>query len=67
LSEKVLATIKTLGNKPLRFFVNTHYHGDHSGGYKNMTKAAASIIAHDSVKKRLESKQRDGSFKKPYL
>jgi len=32
-----------------------------------MTKAAASIIAHDNVKKRLENKQRGGSFKKPYL
>ena len=43
--------------------VNTHYHGDHSGGNENITKASATIIAHDNVKKRLEAEQRDGSFK----
>lgn len=63
LSEKILTAIKALSDKPLKFLVNTHYHGDHSGGNENMTKAGATIIAHDNVKKRLEAKQRDGSFK----
>ncbi|WP_296382947.1 MBL fold metallo-hydrolase [Winogradskyella sp.] len=63
LSEKILTAIKTLSDKPLKFLINTHYHGDHSGGNENMTKAGATIIAHDNVKKRLEAKQRDGSFK----
>ncbi|WP_400075030.1 MBL fold metallo-hydrolase [Winogradskyella sp. R77965] len=63
LSEKILAAIKTLSDKPLKFLVNTHYHGDHSGGNENMTKAGATIIAHDNVKKRLEGEQRDGSYK----
>ncbi|WP_299122176.1 MBL fold metallo-hydrolase [uncultured Winogradskyella sp.] len=63
LSEKILAAIKTLSDKPLKFLVNTHYHGDHSGGNENMAKAGATIIAHDNVKKRLEGEQRDGSFK----
>tara|TARA_R100001369_G_scaffold91115_1_gene131607 strand:+ start:17940 stop:18113 length:174 start_codon:yes stop_codon:yes gene_type:complete len=30
--------------------VSTHFHGDHSGGNENMTKAGAIIIAHDKVK-----------------
>ena len=63
LSEKILTAIKTLSDKPLKFLVNTHYHGDHSGGNENMTNAGATIIAHDNVKKRLETKQRDGSLK----
>ncbi len=63
LSEKILTAIKTLSDKPLKFLVNTHYHGDHSGGNQNMTNAGATIIAHDNVKKRLEAKQRDGSLK----
>ena len=63
LSEKILTAIKALSDKPLKFLVNTHYHGDHSGGNENMTKAGATIIAHDNVKKRLEAEQRDGSFK----
>jgi len=63
LSEKILAAIKTLSDKPLKFLVNTHFHGDHSGGNENMAKVGATIIAHDNVKKRLEAKQRDGSLK----
>ena len=63
LSEKILNAIKTLSDQPLNFLVNTHYHGDHSGGNENMTKAGATIIAHDNVKKRLKGKQRDGSYK----
>jgi len=63
LSDKILNAIKTLSDKPLKFLVNTHFHGDHSGGNENMTKAGATIIAHDNVKKRLEVQQRDGSYK----
>ncbi|WP_299115798.1 MBL fold metallo-hydrolase [uncultured Winogradskyella sp.] len=63
LSEKILSAIKALSDKPLRFLVNTHYHGDHTGGNENMAKAGATIIAHHNVKKRLESKQHNGSIK----
>lgn len=61
LSEKILAAIKTLSDKPLKFLVNTHFHGDHSGGNENMAKAGATIIAHNNVKKRLLKPKRDGS------
>ncbi len=61
LSEKILAKIKTLSDKPLKFLVNTHWHGDHSGGNANMAKAGATIIAHDNVKTRLLNPRRDGS------
>ena len=63
LSDKILTAIKKLSNKPLKFLVNTHFHGDHSGGNENMAKAGALIIAHDNVKKRLEEVQADGSSK----
>lgn len=63
LSEKILTAIKAISDKPLNFLVNTHHHGDHSGGNEHMAKAGATIIAHNNVKKRLESQQRDGSFK----
>lgn len=64
LSEKILASIKALSDKPLKFLVNTHYHGDHTGGNENMAKAGAIIIAHDNVKKRLEAKK-EGEVSKP--
>ena len=57
LSEKILTAIKTISDKPLKYLVNTHYHGDHSGGNENMAKAGAVIIAHDNVKKRLVEKE----------
>jgi glyoxylase-like metal-dependent hydrolase (beta-lactamase superfamily II) len=61
LSEKILTAIKTISDKPLNFLVNTHWHGDHTGGNENMTNAGATIIAHDNVKARLLKPKRDGS------
>jgi cyclase len=57
LSSKILAHIATLTNKPVRFVVNTHWHGDHTGGNENMAKAGAILIAHDNVRKRMSTEQ----------
>lgn len=61
LSEKILTAIKAISDKPLNFLVNTHWHGDHSGGNENMANAGATIIAHDNVRIRMEKPRRDGS------
>lgn len=61
LSEKILTALKTLSDKPLKYVVNTHYHGDHTGGNENMANAGATIVAHDNVKIRLKQPRRDGS------
>jgi glyoxylase-like metal-dependent hydrolase (beta-lactamase superfamily II) len=53
LSEKLLAAIKALSNKPIRMLVNTHVHGDHTGGNENFGKMGIDIIAHDNVRVRL--------------
>ncbi len=55
LSEKILTALKALSNGPLKYVVNTHFHGDHTGGNQNMTKAGATIIAHDNVRQRMEA------------
>lgn len=61
LTPKILDAIKKLSDKPIQYVVNTHYHGDHTGGNANMEKAGAKIIAHDNVYKRLsEGKETDG-------
>lgn len=61
LTPKILAAIKKLSDKSIQFVVNTHYHGDHTGGNANMEKAGAKIIAHDNVYKRLsEGKATEG-------
>jgi cyclase len=54
LAEKIQAALKGITDKPVRFIINTHYHGDHTGGNAFFQKQAP-IIAHDNVRKRLES------------
>ncbi len=53
LTPKILDAIKKLSDKSIQYVVNTHYHGDHTGGNANMKKEGAKIIAHDNVYKRL--------------
>ncbi len=57
LSDKIRAALSTLNDKPLRFVVNTHWHGDHTGGNENLGKAGAVIVAHDNVRKRMSVEQ----------
>ena len=54
LSEKIAATIKQIsGGQPIRFLVNTHVHGDHTGGDENFVKMGATIIARPELRDRL--------------
>lgn len=53
LSDKILAKVKELSGQTPRYVINTHYHGDHTGGNENMGKAGAIMIAHDNVRLRL--------------
>ncbi len=52
LADKIQAALKGVTDKPVRFIINTHYHGDHTGGNAYFQKQAP-IIAHDNVRKRL--------------
>lgn len=61
LSDKISAAVKTLDNDPVTFLINTHWHGDHSGGNENFGKAGTIIVAHDNVRARMAVEQvRDG-------
>jgi cyclase len=53
MTAKIQAAVTSLGAKPVKFLVNTHWHGDHSGGNENLGKAGAVIMAHDNVRVRL--------------
>jgi len=57
LSDKILAAIKALTPDPVRFVVNTHWHGDHTGGNENLAKTGAFLVAHENVRKRMGSEQ----------
>jgi cyclase len=56
LADKIRAALKTLGEGKLKFVLNTHWHGDHTGGNAQFA-AEASVIAHDNVRKRLATEQ----------
>ncbi|HEY6240455.1 MAG TPA: MBL fold metallo-hydrolase [Burkholderiales bacterium] len=55
LTPKILAAVKEISDKPVRFLINTHWHGDHTGGNENLGKAGVVIVAQDNVYKRLSA------------
>jgi glyoxylase-like metal-dependent hydrolase (beta-lactamase superfamily II) len=57
LTPRILEEIEKLSEKPVRFVVNTHWHGDHTGGNENLGEAGAIIVAHANVRKRMSEKQ----------
>src|SRR5207253_1330493 len=50
---KIRSAVALLSEKPVRFVINTHLHGDHTGGNDAFAAAGAVIIAQDNVRKRL--------------
>jgi len=57
LTDKILVAISAVTDKPVQFLVNTHWHGDHTGGNENIGKGGTIIVAHDNVRKRLAKGQ----------
>jgi len=57
LSEKIMSAIAELSDKPVKYVVNTHWHGDHTGVNENFGKSGAVIVAHNNVRERLSTKQ----------
>jgi cyclase len=62
LTPKILAAIAGLTDKPVKFVLNTHWHGDHTGGNENLGKTGAVIVAHDNVRKRMSTDQFIAAF-----
>src|SRR4051812_11965451 len=57
LTPKIQAAIAAVTPKPIKFVLNTHWHGDHAGGNENLAAAGAVIIAHENVRKRMSTEQ----------
>ena len=53
LTDKIVAAIKQISTAPIRFMVNTHVHGDHTGGNENLAKLGVTILAREELRKRL--------------
>ena len=57
LSDKILAAIRSRQEGPVHFVINTHWHGDHTGGNEIFGGAGAVIVAHDNVRARMSVDQ----------
>ena len=66
LSEKIVAAIAGLTDQPVRFLINTHWHGDHTGGNENLAKQGVVIVAHDNVRARMSKENFMASFNRTF-
>ena len=59
LTPKILEAIKSISDQPVKFLVNTHFHGDHTGGNINFEEEGTLIVAHENVRKRLKENEKN--------
>ncbi len=57
LSDKINKAVQKVAGQPVRFLVNTHWHGDHTGGNEAFGGGGALIVAHENVRTRMEKGQ----------
>lgn len=57
LSQKIIAAVKELSGDMPMYLINTHWHGDHTGGNENFGTAGSVIVAHENVRVALESEK----------
>jgi cyclase len=62
LTERIQAALEEITDQPVRFVINTHWHGDHVGGNENFAQAGAVIIAQQNVRSRMSSDQFMAAF-----
>src|SRR5258706_12579826 len=63
LSQKIKDAITALDPGEIRFLINTHVHGDHSGGNENFKRMGVTVIAHDRVRERRRKEHVDKASK----
>src|SRR6476620_6977402 len=66
LSDKIKAAIKAISPLPVKYLINTHFHGDHTGGNENFLKDGVTVIAHDNIRVRLAAGTTNGLTGKVY-
>jgi glyoxylase-like metal-dependent hydrolase (beta-lactamase superfamily II) len=62
LAPKILAAVRALQDAPVRFVINTHWHGDHTGGNEAIGAGGALIVAHENVRRRMSTTQLIAAF-----
>jgi glyoxylase-like metal-dependent hydrolase (beta-lactamase superfamily II) len=61
LSDKINAAIKAISPLPIKYVINTHFHGDHVGGNENFQKGGATVVAQDNIRVRLAAGTTNGT------
>lgn len=56
-TENIRKAVKEIADQPIKFVINTHWHGDHTGGNENLAKTNTVIFAHENVRKRMSTEQ----------
>ena len=62
MTVKLKEAIGKISDKPIKFILNTHWHGDHSGGNENFNQDQTVLVAHENVYKRMNSEQFNNEF-----
>jgi len=60
LHDKIKAAISMISNQPIKYLINTHFHGDHVGGNEPFGKDGATVISEVNVKTRLAAGTANG-------
>src|SRR3979490_1350842 len=60
LHDKIKAAVAVISNLPIKYLINTHYHGDHTGGNEGFAKDGATTVAQDHLKSRLAAGTTNG-------
>jgi glyoxylase-like metal-dependent hydrolase (beta-lactamase superfamily II) len=53
LTDKIVAALKQVSDRPIKYLVNTHLHGDHTGGNENFAKLGVTVLSRDELRARL--------------
>jgi glyoxylase-like metal-dependent hydrolase (beta-lactamase superfamily II) len=60
LHDKIKAAIAAISPLPIKYLINTHFHGDHTGGNASFQKDGAIVVAQDNIRVRLAAGTTNG-------